>query len=60
MRTHKDVKPIFVSIGNKINTDITMEIVKEMTAKGSHIPIPTCYADLMTHKIRKEQRMNRV
>ena len=60
VRTHKDVKPVFVSIGNKINMDITMEIVKEMTTKESHIPIPTRYADIMTHKIRKEQRINRV
>lgn len=51
VRTHKDVKPVFISIGNKINMDITMEIVKEMTAKESHIPIPTRYADIMTHKI---------
>lgn len=37
--------------------DITIEIVKEMTAKESHIPIPTRYADIMTHKIRREQRI---
>lgn len=59
VRTHKDVKPIFLSIGNKINMEVSMKIVKEMTVKESHIPIPTRYADIMTHKIRKEQKLTK-
>ena len=54
VRTHKNVKPIFLSIGNKIDIDTSMEIVKALVTKESHIPIPTRYADIMTHEMRKE------
>lgn len=53
LRTHKNVKPVFVSIGNKIDIDTSMEIVTSLVTDESHIPIPTRYADIMTHEMRK-------
>ena len=54
IRTHKGVKPVFVSIGNMISLDIATQIVKLTVSDESHIPIPTRYADIMTHEIRKK------
>lgn len=54
VRTHKDVKPIFLSIGNQVDLDTARKIVEHMTEKESHIPLPTRLADLMTHEIRKQ------
>ena len=54
VRTHKNVKPIFVSIGNKIDIDTAMDVTMALVTKDSHIPIPTRYADIMTHKMGKE------
>lgn len=54
VRTHRNVKPIFLSVGNQIDLDTAMQIVKDMTTKESHIPLPTRLADLMTHEIRKQ------
>ena len=56
LRTHKNVKPVFLSIGNKIDIDTTTTLIKELVEKESHIPIPTRYADLMTHEMRKQYR----
>ncbi len=54
IRTHKDVKPIFASVGNYIDIDTVTNIALTLTDKQSHIPIPTRYADLETHIKRKE------
>ena len=56
VRTQINVKPIFLSIGNKIDLDTAMEITKHMVTGESHIPIPTRYADIMTHEMRREYR----
>lgn len=56
VRTHKDVKPIFLSVGHKVDIETAMEIVKVLVTKDSHIPIPTRYADMMTHEMRKRYR----
>ena len=56
LRTHKNVKPVFLSIGNKIDIDTSTILIKELVEKESHIPIPTRYADLMTHEMRKQYR----
>lgn len=53
LRTHAGVKPVFVSIGNKINLEVSTEIVMKMTNEESHVPITTRYADIMTHEVRK-------
>ncbi len=54
LRTHKNVKPIFLSIGHQIDLNTATEIVKNLVEKDSHIPIPTRYADLMTHEMRRQ------
>ena len=53
LRTHKGVKPIFVSVGNMIDLDTSVDIIKNLITKESRIPIPTRYADIETHKMRK-------
>ena len=54
LRTHKDVKPIFLSIGNKIDLDTATQITNSLIANEGHIPLPTRLADIMTHEIRKK------
>ncbi len=54
LRTAENVKPIFLSIGNKIDLDTAMELTNMVITKDSHIPAPTRMADLMTHKVRKK------
>lgn len=53
LRTHKDVKPVFISVGNYIDLETSTKIVKSLVSKESHIPIPTRLADLETHKMRE-------
>lgn len=54
LRTHKNVRPIFLSTGNKTDLKTATEVVKNLVNKESHIPIPTRYADLYTHEMRKQ------
>ncbi len=54
LRTHMNVKPVFLSVGNAIDLDTAMEMTVRLTTKESHIPLPTRLADIMTHKKRKE------
>ncbi len=54
IRTVEGVKPIYVSIGNKIDLDTATVVVNSLIGKGSHIPIPIRLADIETHKLRKE------
>ncbi len=53
LRIHKDVKPIFVSVGNYIDLETSTKIIQSLVSKESHIPIPTRLADLETHKMRE-------
>ena len=54
LRTHVDVKPVFLSVGNAIDMETAMQMTNHMITKESHVPIPTRLADLMTHEKRKE------
>lgn len=54
LRTRSGVKPIFLSIGNKMDLDIAMQITTTLVTKDSRIPLPTRLADIMTHEIRKK------
>lgn len=54
LRTHADVKPVFVSVGNKIDLDTAVFMAMGLTEKTSHIPLPTRLADLMTHEERRK------
>lgn len=56
LRTHKGVKPVFVSAGNHISLDTACRLALELTDKESHIPIPTRLADLETHIQREALR----
>ncbi len=56
LRTHKDVKPVFVSVGNHISLDTACELAMRLTDKESHIPVPTRLADLETHIERENER----
>lgn len=56
LRTHKDVKPIFISIGNFVSLDTACTFAMKLTDKESHIPITTRLADLETHIAREAER----
>lgn len=58
LRTHKNVKPVFISVGNRISLDTACGLAMQLTDRESHIPIPTRLADLETH-IEREAEMNR-
>lgn len=53
LRTCKNVKPIFISVGNFIDLETTTEVVCNFAQKESHIPQPTRLADMETRRIRK-------
>lgn len=54
LRSHKDVKPIFISCGNYIDLQTTTEITLNLINKDSRIPIPVRLADLETRRLRKQ------
>ena len=54
LRTRKDVKPIFVSCGNWITLKTATEIVMNLVDHDSRLPIPTRFADLYTHEMRRK------
>ena len=56
LRTHKDVKPIFVSCGNYIDLETAMDISLKLVDKQSRLPVPVRYADLETHLQRSAVR----
>ena len=60
LRTHKDVRPIFVSVGNYISLDTACALALKLTDRESHVPVPTRLADLETHIEREneQRRMN--
>ena len=53
LRTQTGVKPVFLSIGNKIDLKTAMQLTISLVTSDGHIPIPTRFADIMTHEIRK-------
>lgn len=54
IRTQKNVKPVFLSVGNYISLDTATMITLNVVGKESHIPIPTRLADIETHHARKQ------
>jgi len=58
LRTHDNVKPVFISVGNMIDIDTATQVIKHMISKESRIPIPTRLADIMTHEERKKQNLS--
>lgn len=53
LRTHKGVKPIFLSTGNNIDLETSTQIINNLVNKESRIPVPTRLADIETHRVRK-------
>ena len=58
LRTHKDVKPVFISIGNYVSLDTACALALQLTDRESHIPLPTRLADLETHIAREAERQS--
>ncbi len=56
LRTHAGVKPVFVSVGNRVDLDTAVRLAMSLTEKESRIPIPTRFADLETHILREKLR----
>ena len=54
LRSHKNVKPIFISCGNYIDLETTTEITLNLINNESRIPIPVRLADLETKLLRKQ------
>ncbi|WP_300660876.1 endonuclease V [uncultured Acetatifactor sp.] len=55
LRTQKNVRPVFISVGNFIDLHTATTIVCDYVNSESHIPMPTRLADMETHKIRRMQ-----
>lgn len=53
LRTRENVKPVFVSCGNYIDLKTSIKITMDLIEKDSRLPVPTRYADLLTHESRK-------
>lgn len=53
LRTHENVKPVFLSVGTGISLETATKIIQHFVTKESHIPAPTRLADLETHIARK-------
>lgn len=56
LRTHQDVKPIFVSCGNYMDLPTATAITMELINSESRLPIPVRLADLATKKNRRQLR----
>lgn len=54
VRTQSGVKPVYVSIGNRVDIDTAVRLALALTDSESRVPVPTRYADLETHIMRKE------
>ncbi len=54
LRTHANVKPVFLSVGTGISLETATVIIQHFVTKESHIPAPTRLADLETHIARRE------
>ena len=52
LRTHENVKPIFVSCGNDIDLKTATTIVLKFINEKSRLPVPIRMADLETKKMR--------
>ena len=53
LRTHSDVKPVFISCGNYIDLPTVTEITLKLINQVSRMPIPVRLADLETKILKK-------
>lgn len=56
LRTHRGVRPVYVSVGNRVDLNTVTALALRLTDTGSHIPRPTRLADLETHALRRALR----
>lgn len=54
LRSHKNVKPIFISCGNYIDLKTTTDVILSLINDDSRVPIPVRLADLETKRMRRE------
>lgn len=54
LRSHKDVKPIFISCGNYIDLKTATDVILSLINDDSRVPIPVRLADLETKRMRRE------
>lgn len=54
VRTQSGVKPVYVSVGNRMDIDAAVRLALALTDSESRIPMPTRFADLETHIMRKK------
>ena len=52
LRTHQGVRPVYVSVGNRVDIDTVTALALRLTDRESRIPRPTRLADLETHIMR--------
>lgn len=58
LRTHRDVKPVYLSVGRRMDLEVLTALALGLTDRESHIPLPTRLADLATHRRREELRLS--
>lgn len=56
LRTRQGVKPVYVSVGNRIDIDTVTALALRLTDRESRVPRPTRLADLETHALRRALR----
>lgn len=59
-RCHTDTNPIFISIGNYIDLKTSIKCVEMLIDKDSKLPLPTRYANIETHLLRKKYKNKRL
>lgn len=59
VRTYAGVKPVFVSPGNGIDLDSSMELVLSLTGPESRLPVPVREADIETRRMRRSWKEER-
>ena len=53
LRTHQGVRPVYVSVGNRVDIDTVTALALRLTDRESRVPRPTRLADLETHIMRR-------
>lgn len=59
LRTHQDVKPVFISCGNYIDLLTATTITEELIQDENRLPIPFRLADLATKKSRRQLQVKK-
>ncbi len=57
LRTRKGIKPVFISVGHKIDLETSVNIAKECMG-GYKVPEPTRQADVYVAQLKKEVSLN--